>query len=267
MAQTVVAYFRDRGAADRAYEALVREGFSRDDISVLGRGVEGEKGLAEDVGGGEGALAGGIFGLLLGTAAMLIPGIGPVVAIGPLAAALTGAITGGVTGAVVGGITAALVHTGVPEEAARFYEERLRAGGYLITVRTDDARVEEARRILESMGGELHGRNERAAARATTPPGTSEPTPVTTSNWSSAMPAYRQSWERQHATGAGRWEDYEPVYQYGWQRHNDPRYQGRSWSDVEPELRRDWEQHHNMDWAQARPVLYEIWVAEVVSRA
>src|SRR3954454_6465743 len=126
MDRTAVGYFRDRPAADRAYEALARGGFARDDISIVGRGAEGKPGLVDagheghDVSAGEGAATGGIVGLLLGAAAMLIPGIGPIVAVGPLAASLAGAVTGGVTGAVVGGITGGLVHMGVPEEEARW---------------------------------------------------------------------------------------------------------------------------------------------------
>jgi uncharacterized protein (TIGR02271 family) len=169
MDRTAVGYFRDRAAADRAYDLLLQRGYGRDDISVLGRGAEGKAGLAdtgEDVSAGQGALTGGIFGLLLGAGAMLIPGIGPIVAIGPLAAALTGAVTGGVTGAVVGGITAGLVHLGVPEDEARMYDERLRQGGYLVTVRTDAARYDEARRLLEGQGAEMRG--EAASERTTT---------------------------------------------------------------------------------------------------
>jgi uncharacterized protein (TIGR02271 family) len=172
MERTAVGYFHDRPAADRAYDALVRAGFARDDVSVLGRGAEGKSGLVdadtgEDVSAGQGAVTGGIAGLLLGAAAMLIPGIGPIVAVGPLAAALAGAVTGGVTGAVVGGITAGLVHLGVPEEEARYYDERIRQGGYLVSVRTDDTRYAEARRILEAQGAETHGQNVQAVGRET----------------------------------------------------------------------------------------------------
>jgi len=175
MDRTAVGYFRDRPSADRAYDRLLQRGFDRDDISVLGRGAEGKRGLAdsgegEDVSAGQGALTGGIFGLLLGAAAMLIPGIGPVVAIGPISAALAGAVTGGVTGAVVGGITAGLVHMGVPEDEARYYDERIRQGGYLVTVRTDEARHGEARQILESEGAETQGRDVQAVGRETVPP-------------------------------------------------------------------------------------------------
>jgi hypothetical protein len=167
MDRTAVGYFRTRAAADRAYEELDRAGFDRDDLSVIGRGAEGRKGLMDDdhVGVGEGAAVGGIAGLLIGAAAMLIPGIGPIVAIGPITAALTGAVTGGVTGAVVGGVAGALMKAGVPEDEARFHEDRFRTGGYLVTARTDDDHYARARSVLESCGAETHGQNVQAVGR------------------------------------------------------------------------------------------------------
>src|SRR3954464_14165357 len=104
MARTVVGHFEDAGSANAAYERLVQRGFNRDDITVIGRGQEGKKDGAEagdHVTAGEGAAAGTIFGLLFGAAAMLIPGIGPVIAVGPLTAAIAGAVTCGVTGSNV----------------------------------------------------------------------------------------------------------------------------------------------------------------------
>jgi hypothetical protein len=160
MARTAVGYFRDRAQADAAYTELVGHGVDRDDISIMGRGREGAKGLHHDddhVSAGEGAATGGIAGLLIGAAAMLIPGIGPVVAVGPIAAGLAGAVTGAVTGAVVGGVTGALVDAGVPEEEARYYDERFRTGGILMTVRTDDARWTDLRAIMERHGADMRG--------------------------------------------------------------------------------------------------------------
>jgi uncharacterized protein (TIGR02271 family) len=170
MARTVVGYFRDRAAADRAYDALVQRGFGKDEISIVGRGTDGQTetvGEGHHVTAGEGVATGGILGLLLGAAAMLIPGIGPIVAVGPIAAGLAGAVTGGVTGAVVGGVAGALVQAGVPEEEARFHEARFKQGGYLLTVHADDARFQDARLILERGGAELHGGNVQATAART----------------------------------------------------------------------------------------------------
>jgi len=177
MARTAVGYFRDRAQADAAYDELMARGFDRDDVSVVGRGREGGKGLHDDdhVSAGEGAAVGGITGLLLGAAAMLIPGIGPLVAVGPLSAALAGALTGGVTGAVVGGITSALVDAGVPEDEARYYDERMRSGGVLMTVRADDTRCADARMAMER-----HGADVRGSGTATTTGATTVGTPETT---------------------------------------------------------------------------------------
>src|SRR3982751_6408840 len=70
------------------------------------------------------------IGLVAGAAALTIPGIGPFIAAGPIAAALAGA---GI-GAAAGGAIGALVHLGVPEEEAHYYAEGVRRGGTLITV-------------------------------------------------------------------------------------------------------------------------------------
>jgi hypothetical protein len=160
MTRTAVGYFHDRAAANAAFDDLMARGFSRDDVSIMGRGREGGMGLVDDdhVGAGEGAAVGGITGLLLGVAAMLIPGVGPIVAVGPLAAALAGAVTGGVTGAVVGGVVGALEDAGVPHDEARYYDERFRTGGMLVTVRAEsDARYDDARMTMERHGGDVRG--------------------------------------------------------------------------------------------------------------
>src|SRR5579875_3193579 len=129
MTRTAVGYFRDRSTADAAYDDLLKNGFNRDDISIMGRGREGGKGLADhdhdEVGVGQGA------------------------AVGPLAAGLAGAITGGVTGVIVGGIVGALEDAGVDRDTAQYYDERFKQGGYLLTVRTNDMEYDKARMILQ----------------------------------------------------------------------------------------------------------------------
>jgi hypothetical protein len=73
-----------------------------------------------------------------------IPGIGPILAAGPIAAALAGAGAGAVAGGLIGG----LIDMGVPEEHAEYYAESVRRGGALVTVRVDESRTDEAERIL-----------------------------------------------------------------------------------------------------------------------
>lgn len=155
---TAVGYFHDRTSATAAWQDLLDRGVAREDISVVSRGDDGGSGKVpgeHDVKAGEGAAIGGLAGLLLGAAAMLIPGIGPIIAIGPLAAVLTGAVTGGVTGAAVGGVTAALVHHGVDEESARYYDERFQQGGVLLTVHSNAVAHDEAQTIMQRHGAEI----------------------------------------------------------------------------------------------------------------
>src|SRR4051794_14906500 len=212
----------------------MKNGFSRDAISIMGRGREGGTGLADDdhagAGVGEGAAVGGITGLLLGAAAMLIPGIGPIVAVGPLAAGLAGAVTGGVTGAVVGGIVGGLEEAGVPHEDAQYYDERFQKGGYLLTVRADDMEYDKTRMIMERHDGDVRAGNASGATAATAGTGTR-----TAAGWDTAMPGYRSRWEQRHGTSGERWEDVEPAYRYGYEMHANPTYRGRSWNEAEPE--------------------------------
>ena len=194
MTRTTVGYFRDRASADAAYDDLTRSGFSRDEISIMGRGRDGGKGIADDhdhdhdhVGAGEGAAVGGITGLLLGAAAMLIPGIGPIVAVGPLAAGIAGALTGGATGVVVGGITGALTDAGVDHDTAEYYDQRFRQGGYLLTVRADDMEYEKARMILERHDGDVRAGTAGASTTEPTAPRAAMGTAATTSDTDRSM--------------------------------------------------------------------------------
>jgi len=135
--------------AQQVVRALVDAGFHRDNINLISRDEKGEytrylqshegefeakkEGIA--TGAGAGAVLGGIGGLLVGLGALAIPGIGPVIAAGPILSALAGA---GV-GAAVGGLVGALVEMGVPEDQANRYAEGIRRGGTLVLVRTDES--------------------------------------------------------------------------------------------------------------------------------
>jgi uncharacterized protein (TIGR02271 family) len=106
-----------------------------------------------DKGAGVGALVGGLGGLLVGLGALAIPGIGPVLAAGPLAtavAAIVGAGVGAAAGGAVGGILGGLIDLGIPEEQAHYYAEGIRRGGVLVTARTNDADTERAHSIMDS---------------------------------------------------------------------------------------------------------------------
>lgn len=97
-----------------------------------------------------GAVVGGVTGLAVGLAALAIPGIGPILAAGPIVAALTGLVTGAVAGGLLGG----LLHAGVPEEQARAYADRIAQGEVLVTVQTDAVNRPAVLRTLATYGGQ-----------------------------------------------------------------------------------------------------------------
>lgn len=86
----------------------------------------------------------------LGT--MAIPGIGPVVAAGWLAATAAGAATGAVVGGAAGGMIASLIHAGIDENDANVYAEGVRRGGAIVSARVDDNQAEAVRSIMVSNG-------------------------------------------------------------------------------------------------------------------
>jgi uncharacterized protein (TIGR02271 family) len=184
--ETVVGVFNDRDTAQTAIEQLKNAGFRSEDIGILMQNKEGAQDLAAQTGtkagkdAGKGAVAGGLLGglggLLVGIGALAIPGIGPVVAAGPLAAGLGAVLgttaAGAAIGAGVGAIAGALVGMGVPEDEARLYEDRFNQGNILVTVKAGANRYNEAERILRNAGAEqIDFRNAGAGSYTQSQPG------------------------------------------------------------------------------------------------
>jgi hypothetical protein len=94
------------------------------------------------------AAIGGLTGFIAGIAALAIPGVGPILAAGPLAAGIIGATVGAAAGGVVG----ALRNHGVSEEEAEVYSEAVRRGATLVAVNTSEDRVGQATSILNRNG-------------------------------------------------------------------------------------------------------------------
>lgn len=146
MTQKIVGAFNTEQEATRAIEDLKQQGFGTEDISVIAKdrdevntindetGTKAPEGLAS--GAATGGVLGGVTGLLAGLGALAIPGIGPIVAAGPIAATLTGAAVGAGAGGLVGG----LIGLGIPEEEAKEYDEFVEEGRILVLVETDDDR-------------------------------------------------------------------------------------------------------------------------------
>ncbi|HVO90442.1 MAG TPA: hypothetical protein VMV45_18035 [Casimicrobiaceae bacterium] len=177
MVKTVVGSFDSFDEAQRVARDLIDEGFMESDINVIASNARGDfqddarladrsgttmpAGTITDrdttthkdhSGAATGAVTGGVVGGAAGLAASLmsltIPGIGPIIAAGPIVATLTGAGVGAVAGGLIGGLT----DIGVSKEHAEYYSEAVRRGGALVTVRADESRAEQAAELMREHG-------------------------------------------------------------------------------------------------------------------
>ena len=163
MIKTIVGSFDNVDDADRAYRDLRQAGFLDADLNLIVSNAVSDRDTDRDVvrdtavegetgGAAKGAVAGGVLGGAAGLAASLmglaIPGIGPILAAGPIVAALAGAGAGAVAGGLIGSLT----DMGVEKEDAELYAESVRRGGSLVTIRADESRSDEATAILRRNG-------------------------------------------------------------------------------------------------------------------
>ena len=157
----VFGIYRTIGQAEDTVNQLVAAGFANDDISVLlpdnqstrnfahKKDTKAPEGTATGVTAG-GAI-GGALGLLAGIGALAIPGVGPLIAAGPIMGALAGLGVGG----AVGGLIGALVGMGIPEYEAKRYEGRVKEGGILLSAHCDTSEeIDRAKEILKQTGAE-----------------------------------------------------------------------------------------------------------------
>lgn len=167
--KTVAGLFEASGAAEQALQDLRTAGFDPRHVSVITRNPERARDIARETGAevatgtatgaGLGAILGGAAGWLVGIGALAIPGVGPIVAAGPIAAALgvagTTAAAGAGIGVVAGGLVGALTGWGFSESEARAYQEGIERGDILLAVEVPDdddtGRVED---IFKRRGGD-----------------------------------------------------------------------------------------------------------------
>jgi hypothetical protein len=157
----VFGIYPRRSMAETAVDRLIASDFSNDSISVLLPDHDGTKDFAHEkhtkapegatAGGSAGGVVGGALGLLAGIGALSIPGIGPLIAAGPILSALAGIGIGG----TVGGIIGALVGMGIPEFEAKRYEGRLKKGGVLLSVHCNTSEeIGRAKNLLKKTGAQ-----------------------------------------------------------------------------------------------------------------
>src|SRR5579872_5611659 len=151
--------YKTRAQAEQAVDRLMAAGFSNNDISVLLPDSSSTKEFAHEkntkapegaaTGVTAGGAVGGTLGLLAGIGALAIPGVGPLIAAGPIMAALAGLGVGG----AVGGMVGALVGLGIPEYEAKRYEGAVKGGGTLLSVHCDTSeQIDSAKASLKETG-------------------------------------------------------------------------------------------------------------------
>ncbi len=159
--KSVFGIYLTRNEVEASVSALRDAGFSHSDISVVLPESPGSQELVTDkgtkapegaaVGVGSGAAVGGALGWLVGVGALAIPGVGPVIAAGPIVATLAGIGVGG----ALGGFAGVLIGVGITEYEAKRYEGRILKGGILVAVRCGTSEeVRRAKGIMEITGAE-----------------------------------------------------------------------------------------------------------------
>ena len=145
----VIGVFDSHQQAEKAVSELRNQGFSTEEINIVSKERKRRNDtefVDDDITDGAltGGTLGGIGGLMVGAGALAIPGIGPIVAAGPIAAALSGAVAGGIAGG--------LIDWGIPAEVSRRYEQHVAEGGILAVIRSDAAKVQQAAQVLRQNG-------------------------------------------------------------------------------------------------------------------
>jgi uncharacterized membrane protein len=157
MASVALGIFESRDQAERSVQELRNKGFDRE-ISLVAHDDKNDQSSGRQSSGlsmkkdtdstmdgiTTGGVLGGVAGLALGAGALFIPGIGPLIAAGPIAGLLTGAATGGIAGG--------LIDWGIPAEESHHYEEDVKEGMTLVAVHGSGPKLDDAARVLRQHG-------------------------------------------------------------------------------------------------------------------
>jgi hypothetical protein len=155
---SVVAIYDTHTGAEEAVKELQRGGVDMHKLSIVGKGYHTDEQVVGYYNTGDrmkywgkmGAFWGGFWGLLFGSALFVIPGIGPILAAGPVVAWIVAALEGAV---VVGGVSAlgaGLFSIGIPKDSIVKYETALQLDQFLLIAHGTAAEVARAKDIIET---------------------------------------------------------------------------------------------------------------------
>lgn len=158
MSRTIVGFFDNYSSAESAANQIKQNGFETNDISILAKDSDDESPesfhnsssdsspIHDNISDGvvSGTVLGSLAGLLVGIGTVVVPGLGVIAAAGPIVGLISGAVTGG----VVGG----LVDLGIPEDDSMAYENEIKNGRILLSMRCEDDSISNISEILRNSG-------------------------------------------------------------------------------------------------------------------
>ena len=165
---SAVGVFGNHEDAESAVKALQKSGYDMTTLSVIGKDYSTEENVVGYYNTGErmaawgkfGLFWGWIWGLLLGSAFFIIPGVGPVMVGGPLVSWIIGALETAALTAGFGVLGGALASIGIPKDSVLRYETALKSGRFIVILHGSAAEVEKAKDVLaqsQAEASELHG--------------------------------------------------------------------------------------------------------------
>jgi uncharacterized membrane protein len=173
---SVVAVYRTHTDADHAVKELQRGGIDLHNLSIIGKGYHTDEhavgyyniGDRMKYWGGIGAFWGGFWGLLFGSAFFMIPGLGPILAAGPVVAWIVGAVEGAVVVGGMGALGAGLYSMGIPKDSIVKYETALKTDQFLVIANGTTAEVAKAKAIIATTNPVDYGVHSSAVAATAT---------------------------------------------------------------------------------------------------
>ena len=154
----VVAVYDTHIGAEEAVKELQRAGIDMRTLSIVGKDPHTDEHVVGYYNAGDrmkywgktGAFWGGLWGLLFGAAFFAIPGIGPVLAAGPVVTWIVGALEGAAVFGGLSAIGAGLYGMGIPRDSIVRYELALKTDKFLLMVHGTASEVERAKDIIET---------------------------------------------------------------------------------------------------------------------
>ena len=150
--------------AENAVKELQRSGFDMKKLSIVGKDYHTEEHVVGYYNAGDrmnfwgkrGAFWGGLWGILFGSAFLLVPGIGPLVVAGPLVSAIVGGLQGAVVAGGLSALGAGLYSIGIPKDSILKYETAIKSERFVVVVHGSADDLAKAKDILANMGHEVH---------------------------------------------------------------------------------------------------------------